>query len=192
LDSSRLIDAGAGLYLHPEEVDLAALLHEVCQLQREIAPGSQIEERFATPVRMTGDPKLLFQMFSNLLSNAIKYSAIGIPVEVGAGIDSGQAVVSVEDHGIGIPAKDIDSLFERYYRGSNVSGTVGTGMGLYLVKMVAEAHSGGITIESSEGKGSKFSVRLPLKPVATRDAPELSALPSSVEDGLGLVKHKAE
>jgi two-component system OmpR family sensor kinase len=192
LDSSRLIDAGAGLYLHPEEVDLAALLHEVCQLQREIAPGSQVEERFATPLRMTGDPKLLFQMFSNLLSNAIKYSAIGSPVEVGAGIDSGQAVVSVEDYGIGIPTKDIDSLFERYYRGSNVSGTVGTGMGLYLVKMVAEAHGGDIAVESGEGKGSKFSVRLPVKPVARRDAPELSPLPSPLEQQLDPVNDKAE
>ena len=192
LDSSRLIDAGAGLYLHPEEVDLAALLHEVCQLQREIAPGSQVEERFATPLRMTGDPKLLFQMFSNLLSNAIKYSAIGSPVEVRAGIDSGQAVVSVEDHGIGIPTKDIDSLFERYYRGSNVSGTVGTGMGLYLVKMVAEAHGGDIAVESGEGKGSKFSVRLPVQPAAKRDAPELSPLPSPLEQGLDPVNDKAE
>ncbi len=73
LDSSRLIDAGAGLYFHPEEIDLSALLHEVCQLHREIAPGSQIEERFPTaPLRMAGDPKLLFQMFSNLLANAVQ------------------------------------------------------------------------------------------------------------------------
>jgi two-component system, OmpR family, sensor kinase len=192
LDSSRLIDAGAGLYFHPEEIDLITLLHEVCQLHREIAPGSQIDERFAAaPLRMTGDPKLLFQMFSNLLSNAVKYSTSGSLVEVSAGLDAEQALVSVTDNGIGIPAKDIDALFERYYRGSNVSGIVGTGVGLYLVKMVVEVHGGQITVESTEGKGSKFSVRLPLKAAAKRDAPGLSAPPSVLEADLDPVKDEA-
>jgi len=193
LDSSRLIDAGAGLYFHPEEIDLAALLHEICQLHREIAPGSQIEERFATtPLQMAGDPKLLFQMFSNLLSNAVKYSASGDLVEIGAGLDAGQALVTVEDHGIGIPAKDIDQLFERYYRGSNVSGIVGTGVGLYLVKMVVEVHGGEIAVESTEGKGSKFSVRLPVKATAMRDAPEQSVLSSALQERSDPVRDEAE
>ena len=61
---------------------MAALLQEVCQLHREMVPGSQIAERFAaTPMRMVGDPKLLFQVFSNLLSNAIKYSPNGGAIE---------------------------------------------------------------------------------------------------------------
>jgi len=193
LDSSRLIDAGAGLYFHPEEIDLAALLHEICQLHREIAPGSQIEERFATtPLQMAGDPKLLFQMFSNLLSNAIKYSASGSLVEVSAGFDAGQAVVIVKDNGIGIPAKDIDQLFERYYRGSNVSGIVGTGVGLYLVKMVLEVHGGEIAVESTEGKGSTFSVRLPVKATAMRDAPEQSVLSSALQERSDPVRDEAE
>jgi two-component system, OmpR family, sensor kinase len=184
LDSSRLIDAGAGLYFHPEEIDLSALLHEVCQLHREIAPGSQIEERFATtPLQMTGDPKLLFQMFSNLLSNAIKYSASGGSVEISAGLDAGQVMVIVEDNGIGIPANDIDRLFERYYRGSNVSGIVGTGVGLYLVKMVVEVHGGEITVASREGEGSKFSVRLPVKAAPKCNAASPSVLPSALQEG---------
>src|SRR6266852_6371946 len=193
LDSSRLIDAGAGLYFHPEEIDLSALLHEVCQLHREIAPGSQIEERFATaPLQIVGDPKLLFQMFSNLLSNAIKYSASDGMVEISAGIEEGQALVVVKDNGIGIPAKDIDQLFERYYRGSNVSGIVGTGVGLYLVKMVLEVHSGEIAVESTEGEGSKFSVHLPAKGVAKRDAPSPSALPSALQPDSNAVEDEVE
>ncbi len=83
LNSSRLIDGGAPLYFDPQEIDLGALLHEVCQLHREIAPGCRIEERFGA-LPMTGDAKLLFQAFSNLLSNAIKYSASSAVVELGA------------------------------------------------------------------------------------------------------------
>ena len=72
--------------------------------------------------------------------------------------------MAVEDHGIGIPSADVDRLFERYFRGSNVSGIVGTGVGLNLVKMVVDLHGGSVTVESQEGKGSRFTVHLPLKP----------------------------
>ncbi len=78
-------------------------------------------------------------------------------------------VVRVKDRGIGIPEKDRAQLFERYYRGSNVSGIVGTGVGLYLVKMVLDLHGGEISLTSREGEGSEFTVRLPEKP-ATQPA----------------------
>src|SRR6202048_5477398 len=103
-------------------------------------------------------------MFSNLLSNAVKYSSSGHLIEVGAQEDAGAVLVTVRDHGIGSPAKDIDQVFERYYRGSNVSGIVGTGVGLYLAKMVVEAHGGEIAVESHGGEGAKFAVRLPVTP----------------------------
>src|SRR5208337_746955 len=191
-DSSRLIDAGAPLYFHPEEIDLAALLREICQLHREIAPGSRIEERFATPVSMAGDPKLLFQAFSNLLSNAIKYSASGSLVEISAGLEAGKILVTVKDNGIGIPKKDIDQLFERYYRGSNVSGIVGTGVGLYLVKMMLDVHGGEIAVESAEGEGSTFTVRLPVKPPMKSDAPSPSVLPSALQEGSASIEEEIE
>ena len=183
INSSRLIDTGAGLYFHPEQIDLAALLHEVCQLHREIAPGSRIAEEFGTgPLPMVGDAKLLFQMFSNLLSNAIKYSAGGELVDISARLDNGQIVVSCKDRGIGIPARDVDQLFERYYRGSNVSGIVGTGVGLYLVKMVVEVHAGEIAVDSKEGQGSTFTVRLPLKPAMRSEKLAASVLPAAAEE----------
>jgi signal transduction histidine kinase len=165
LNTSRLFDGGAALYFSPEDIDVAALLHEVSQLHREIAPGSQIKEKWGTaPLQMIGDPKLLFQVFSNLLSNAIKYSPNGGPIEISAEIHSAHIVVAIEDHGIGIPAKDLDQLFKRYHRGSNVSGIVGTGVGLYLVKMVVDLHGGSVAVDSQEGQGSRFMLRLPLKP----------------------------
>ncbi|HEY2186330.1 MAG TPA: ATP-binding protein [Xanthobacteraceae bacterium] len=172
LDSSRVIDGG--LSFHKEEIELSKLLHEVCQLHRELALGSQIDERLgALPLRIMGDPKLLFQMFSNLLSNAVKYSSSGQVIEVAAGLDRGTAVVAVKDHGIGIPAKDIDQVFERYFRGSNVSGLVGTGVGLYLARMVVDAHGGEITVDSREGEGSTFTVRLPAQTDIRTEAPSV-------------------
>jgi two-component system, OmpR family, sensor kinase len=176
LNSSRLFDGGAGLYYHPVEIDMAALLHDVCQLHREIAPYSQIWENVAErPLRVVGDAKLLFQVFSNLLANAIKYSPGGGLIKIGARMESGQVVVVVEDRGIGIPAQDRERLFTRYSRGSNVSGIVGTGVGLYLVKMVIDLHRGDVAVESREGEGSRFTVRLPSNLPVKSESPAPSA-----------------
>jgi signal transduction histidine kinase len=175
LNSSRLIDGGVGLYLHPSEMDMTALLQEVCQLHREMVPVAQITERFAAvPVPMIGDARLLFQVFSNLLSNAIKYSPGGGTIEVEAESTADEVVVAIADRGIGIPPGDLDHLFERYHRGSNVSGIVGTGVGLYLVKMAVELHHGSVGVDSREGEGSRFTIRLPRKP----EVPAQDWLPS--------------
>ena len=165
LETSRLVDGGTGVSLEPADIDLAALLREVCQLQREMAPRSQIVERFAAaPLRMVGDLKLLSQVFGNLLSNAVKYSPGGGSIDVSAEVVSEEVVVAVVDHGIGIPESDLDRLFERYQRGSNVSGIVGTGVGLYLAKMIVDMHAGRIEVQSKEDEGSRFTVRFPIKP----------------------------
>ena len=165
LNSARLIDGGAAPYFHPAEMDMAALLHEVCQVHREMTPGAQITEQLAqTPMPMAGDAKLLFQVFSNVLSNAVKYSPHGGAIAVEAEVAAGDVVVRISDRGIGIPAADLVHLFERYHRGSNVSGIVGTGVGLYLVKMAVELHGGRVEVDSKEGDGARFTIRLPLGP----------------------------
>ncbi len=177
LTSTRLVESGAGLYFHPQGVDLRELVHDVCQLHRECSPGSTIvEEMGDRSLRMVGDPKLLSQVFDNLLSNAIKYSPGGGVARVTSRAEEGWLVVAVEDHGIGIPAADVGRLFERYFRGSNVSGIVGTGVGLNLVKMVVDLHGGDITVESQLGQGSRFTVRLPVKP-----PPQVVRPPPSIE-----------
>ena len=164
LNSSRLIDAGAGVYFHPAQMDLVSVLDEVCQLHREMVPGAQITERFAAKtIPMVGDSKLLFQVFSNILSNAIKYSPGGGDIEVSTEVFANEVVVAIGDHGIGIPESDLEQLFERYHRGSNVSGIVGTGVGLHLVKMVVDLHGGRVVVNSQEGEGSRFTIHLPIK-----------------------------
>lgn len=183
LNSSRLIDGGVGggggQYFYPAEMDMAALLQEVCQLHREMVPGAPIAERIAAaPMPMVGDAKLLFQVFSNLLSNAIKYSPDGGVIAVDAAMATDEVVVAIADHGIGIPTADLVRLFERYHRGSNVSGIVGTGVGLYLVKMVVDMHGGAITVESKEGDGARFTIRLPLKPAVAAESTAIAEAPS--------------
>src|SRR5262249_5892549 len=87
LNSSRLIDDRAEHYFHPTDIDLGMVLHEVAELHREIAPGATIIENFGPgALQTTGDPKLLFQLFSNLLSNAVKYSPEEGPIEIAARI----------------------------------------------------------------------------------------------------------
>jgi two-component system, OmpR family, sensor kinase len=170
LNSSRLIDGSAGLYLHPAEMNMTSLLQEVCQLHREMVPGSQIAERFAADAApMVGDAKLLFQVFSNILSNAIKYSPNGARIEVTMTGAADEIAVVISDHGIGIPAGDLDRVFERYHRGGNVSGIVGTGVGLYLVKMVVDLHHGTVDGQSREGEGSRFTIRLPRASLPVED-----------------------
>jgi signal transduction histidine kinase len=184
LNSSRLVDSGAELYFHPVDFDLAALLREVCQLHREISPKAQILQRVGErPLMMVGDPKLLFQVFSNIVANAIKYSPGGGLIKFDAAIDGDRVTVTVDDNGMGIPEKDLARLFERYFRASNVSGMVGTGVGLYLVKMVVALHGGEVAVESREGHGARFTVRLPvrLSVQGTTAAPEPAAGDDALE-----------
>jgi signal transduction histidine kinase len=180
IDSMRVIDGDVTLYFHPSTIDIAALLHEVCQLQREIAPQAQILENFpdcALPI--VGDANLLFQVFSNLLSNAIKYSPDGGLISVLLEPGESSIVVSVQDRGIGIPESDRARLFERYHRGSNTSGIVGTGLGLYFVKTVVELHGGKVVAERRDGgAGSSFRVTLPRKLTSPEQTPDPARTPA--------------
>ena len=160
LNTSRVFDGD--VRLHREDVDLGGVVRQACQMHREVAPGALLNESgVSAQIPITGDPRLLFQAVSNLISNAVKYSAPGSPIDVVAGRVEDTVRVSVSDHGIGIPAKDRAHLFERYFRGSNVSDIAGTGVGLYLVDMVARLHGGSVAVDSAERGGSCFTLNLP-------------------------------
>jgi signal transduction histidine kinase len=101
----------------------------------------------------------------NLLGNVLKYAAAGGVVKVSAWCRDGYAEIEVADHGPGIPAEELDRLFERYHRtqqGTD-SGTVGSGLGLYIVRQIAELHGGEATVASSPGQGATFRLRLPVR-----------------------------
>lgn len=162
IGSARLIDGRIELNYHPTQVDLAALVREICRLQQELTPEAEILERLPSqPLLVYGDASLLSQVFGNLLSNAVKYSPDAGLIQVTALRRDAQIAVVVEDRGIGIPEGEQSQVFERYYRGSNTTGVVGSGVGLYLVKTIIELHKGSVALNSREGDGSRFTVQLP-------------------------------
>lgn len=110
------------------------------------------------------DEKLLYSILSNLLLNAIKYSPTGAGISLILGKDSDRIVFQVRDHGIGIAEEDRGKIYEPFYRGQNVENIIGTGLGLAVVKKCVELHRGEITLDSQVGKGTSFTVKLPISP----------------------------
>lgn len=108
------------------------------------------------------DAALLRHIIGNLLSNAVKYSPAGSPVDFRLHRDGDEAVFTIQDHGIGIPEADQCRLYEAFHRASNVGETPGTGLGLLLVKRCVDLHHGSIHMQSREGVGTTFTVRLPV------------------------------
>jgi two-component system sensor histidine kinase SenX3 len=102
----------------------------------------------------------------NLLDNAIKYSDPGGAVEVEVSANGAWVDIAVRDRGVGIPARDLDRIFERFYRVDRARGrrTGGSGLGLAIVRHVASNHGGEVLVESREGEGSTFTLRLPERP----------------------------
>src|SRR6185437_1882621 len=122
------------------------------------------------------DEHRVARVLSNLLSNAVKYSDPDSEIVVTTSVpDPGDdwLEISVTDHGIGIPASDLHLLFERFRRGSNVEGQIrGSGLGLDSSKQIVEQHGGTIIVETEEGRGSTFIVRLPLAIISKPDQDE--------------------
>jgi two-component system sensor histidine kinase SenX3 len=110
----------------------------------------------------------------NLLENAVKYSAAGDIVDVSCRTSAGWVEVLIRDKGIGIPSRDHERIFERFYRVDRGRGrdTGGTGLGLAIVRHVLTNHGGDVAVASREGEGSLFTLRLPVGPglVAVPDA----------------------
>lgn len=130
-----------------------------------------------TPLPVSLDPNRFGHVIDNLLSNALKYS--DGPVEVIVGKAEGRAFLKVSDSGIGIPADELRTLFTRFGRASNArrGGIEGSGVGLYVSRKVVEVHRGEVSVHSVEGKGSTFTVTLPLVVEHAARATEV-ALPS--------------
>jgi signal transduction histidine kinase len=170
ISSSRLIDGRIGFNYHPAQVDLTAIVREACHLQRELTPDANLVDRPAErPLMVYGDASLLSQVLGNLVSNAVKYSPSGAAVKITGLRDGAHVSVTIEDHGIGIPDTDRQRVFERYYRGSNTAGIVGSGVGLYLVKTIIDLHQGSIMLDSRENAGSRFTLRLPASSMETHE-----------------------
>ena len=155
----------------PLPVDLDAVVAEALDRGRMKATSRGIELASTGTRRLSvlGDEELLITALRNLLDNAVAYSPEKTKVVVSTRLDGRYIVeLSVSDQGIGIPERDLERIFERFYRvdpaRSRVTG--GTGLGLAIVKHVTAAHGGKVTVASKEGAGSTFTLRLPVRPGA--------------------------
>jgi signal transduction histidine kinase len=167
-DFAAILDIETKLQRQP--VDLAALMHEILTdlqatveqatltLRVEIAPD-------LSPA--SGDPIQLRRVADNLLDNALKFTPAGGHIAVRLWQEGENLVLEVSDTGIGIPEDKLERIFERFYQidGSTTRRYGGTGLGLALVKEIVQAHKGQVTVQSAMGKGSAFTVILPIYPL---------------------------
>jgi hypothetical protein len=159
------IQSGA-LHLRFEELDVDAMVAECVDDARARAAAKEIEltVELSDGTNAIGDRTRLRQVVVNLVSNAVKFTPAGGAVSVGVRRDADRVIVEVADNGPGISAVDQAHVFERFYRTSSAKGTAGTGLGLAIVKAIAEAHGGGIALESRLGSGMTFRVEFPVAP----------------------------
>ena len=141
---------------------MCAAVERVAPLAGRRGVRVDVDDR-APDASVTGDEKQLVSAVANLLDNAVKYSDTGTGVVVECRLADEWAEIAVRDQGIGIPTKDLDRIFERFYRVDRARDrrTGGTGLGLAIVRHVAANHGGNVEVESREGEGSTFVLRLP-------------------------------
>ncbi len=163
LEASR-IQAG-GFKLQPTDVDLPRLAEKIVERFRTQTDIHTFELDFPPDFPLVwGDPERLREVLTNLVSNAVKYSPQGGTIWIGGRPDRQGVTVYVADQGIGIPPEEQERIFERFYRVDRGTRRIeGTGLGLYLVKAIVEAHGGKVWVESAPGRGSIFIFTLPHK-----------------------------
>jgi signal transduction histidine kinase len=154
------------LQLALRDVDLEEVARPIVASfeQQASNKGVSLELAALRPVRVEADPDRLSQVFVNLIDNALRHTAQGGRIRVEIDARDSDAVLRVRDNGDGIPYRDLPHIFERFYvvdRSRN-RGTGGAGLGLAIVKGIVDAHSGAISAESMLGRGTAFTIRLPI------------------------------
>jgi two-component system, OmpR family, sensor kinase len=154
--------------LYRERVDLSELTQEVYETAVILGEGAGVAVNlpFTTDVTIAGDRTRLRQLFLNLVTNAIKYTPRGGRVDIGLGRHPDNVTFAVRDTGAGIAAADLPHVFERFWRAdrarSRTAERGGFGLGLAISQWIAQAHGGTLTVQSRLGKGSLFTLTLPL------------------------------
>lgn len=151
------------LTIEREKINISALIEDVIYNLKMSSKNHKIKIIFDRKNDVIGrwDKIRIEQVMHNLLSNAIKYGK-GKPIHVTLSKDKNHAVIKVKDSGLGISKKDQELIFERFRRSTNVKNVAGLGVGLYISNQIILAHKGSLSVVSDYGKGSEFTVRLPL------------------------------
>ncbi len=165
LNYARIESQGLELNLQAKDVNQvikeAIKKHEFHARLKQIQIIPELEPLFS--IQMDSD--LIRQVISNVLENAIKYSPEKSKILVTSEESDGKIIIQIADQGLGIPADELPNIFTKFFRSKNAKSSPikGSGLGLYLAKYFIELHNGQITVESSPGEGSTFTVELPLK-----------------------------
>ncbi len=162
LELSRIESGQVPLDLQP--VQAANLLLSAAERMRAQAEraGVALEVTPPTEAQVRADAPRLEQVLVNLIHNAIKFTPPGGKMNLSAEVEGDFVCFTVEDTGAGIPADDLERIFERFYKADRARSTGGTGLGLSIARHLVEAHGGRIWAESEEGRGSKFHFTIPL------------------------------
>jgi len=154
-------EAGA-LALQRGPVDLRTLAARAADLYREVAEQKNIQIGLEGPeARMEGDSVRIGQALSNLVDNALKYTPEGGRVTLATATEPGALTVTVSDNGPGVPVGEREAVWRRLYRGDASRSQRGLGLGLTLVRAVAEAHGGSASVTDAPGGGARFQLRFP-------------------------------
>ena len=161
LASSRL-DAGT-IKIDKKPCQIRDLLEEICRNQTEVSASHEaVMHLDGLTETILADDTLLHQIFSNFISNAIKYSPNSNQIWITGKTEEEFVIVSIRDNGLGMTEDDLEKLFSRFFRASTSNGIPGTGIGLHLAKHLVEMHGGRVDVDSVLGKGSTFTVQLPI------------------------------
>jgi signal transduction histidine kinase len=164
---NELLDLGrleAGFDSRRESVQIESILEYSLGLFEPIVKDKnlQLEQNVASGLpALRANPIRIRQMIDNLLGNAVKYTPPGGRITVNAQTQDRQLIFEVKDSGPGIPRDEQVRIFEKFYRGSNVSGTKGSGLGLAIVKSIVDSYHGRVWVESNVNEGASFIVVLP-------------------------------
>jgi len=157
LESGRMV-------MRRQPLDLPELVSQVVQRVGSIEDRARLQIEFQRPVPLVpADPERIERVLVNLITNALKYSPSDRPVVVRLAPQERSVVISVADQGEGIPPEEQGLIFERFYRSRARGKAEGLGLGLYIARLIVEAHGGRIWVESQPGRGSTFSFSLPLE-----------------------------
>lgn len=152
------------LKLYKENVMLKSFIAEIISEMSSIAlkTGNKLEFIQDRDIRVLADRFQLKRVMKNLIQNAILYGEPKSPIKITIGEIPDYVVIKVKDHGAGIPQKDIDKIFNKYYSAEKKFRKIGTGLGLYLSHQIAKAHQGDLTVESVEGEYTEFCIKIPV------------------------------